>query len=294
MNCDYIPEIWPGPMEGIGKAAFVRAVNSLRLTERWMTPFLRLSQEMPKRSKLETFISPFTESGSPVTVQLMGTDAGLLGECAAVFMELGAAGININFGCPSKRVTSGGAGGGALRKPDKLADFCTRVKSGAGKSTPLSVKLRAGWDDPEDMRTVLPQLANCGAVDKIFFHYRTVGELYGPLPEEERLRRFSLAAELCKPLPLIINGDFATAEDTLRILKNIPVHGVMIARPWMRDPFLLRRFCGDDTPAGEGREIFLSQLQKLGVSGGALLELVRMLWGVNDPHFKKLLIKQKN
>lgn len=291
MSNYHTPEIWPGPMEGVGEATFVRAVNSLRLTERWMTPFLRLSNQLPKRGKLEKFIAPFAESDLPVTVQLMGTEPDLLGECAALFMELGAADININFGCPSKRVTSGGAGGGALRAPDKLADFCLRVKSCAGNTTPLSVKLRAGWNDPEDMSITLPQLAACGVVEKIFLHYRTVDELYKPLPAAERSRRFTLAAELCKPLPLIINGDLETTAETCQLIKQTSACGAMIARPWMRDPFLLRRFRGDDTPVEEGRELFLSELQKLGVSGGALLELVRMLWGVNDPHFQKLLTK---
>ena len=62
MSHYHTPEIWPGPMEGVGEATFVRAVNSLRLTERWMTPFLRLSNQLPKRGKLEKFIAPFAES----------------------------------------------------------------------------------------------------------------------------------------------------------------------------------------------------------------------------------------
>ena len=121
-------EVWPGPMEGIGKGGFVNAVNHLELVDRWMTPFFRLSQELPRRSKMASFISVFQPDKIPVCVQLMGVDPVLLGEAAVCFAELGATEINLNFGCPSSRVVSGGAGGGALKSPDKLADFCRIVR----------------------------------------------------------------------------------------------------------------------------------------------------------------------
>ena len=138
-------EIWPGPMEGVGKAEFVRAVNAMRLTDRWMTPFLRLSGTMPSDAVLRRFAAEYFSAGLPVTLQLMGTSPRLLGECAAKLLNLTpAAGINLNFGCPSSRVVKHGAGGGALKHPETITDFCAEVATflPPGK---LSVKLRAGW-----------------------------------------------------------------------------------------------------------------------------------------------------
>ena len=66
------PELWPGPMEGVMSPELIRAANALGLTERWMTPFLRLSTAVPGTRKLAEFAAPFLESGLPVTVQLMG------------------------------------------------------------------------------------------------------------------------------------------------------------------------------------------------------------------------------
>ena len=114
-------EVWPGPMEGVASAEFVRAVNSLNLVRRWMTPFLRLSAGVPGRRKVRNFLAPFLEGGVPVTAQLMGTDAQLISSSAETCLELGAAGINLNFGCPSRRVVNGGAGGGAHLLPGKRA-----------------------------------------------------------------------------------------------------------------------------------------------------------------------------
>ena len=129
-------EIWPGPMEGVGKAEFVRTVNAMRLTERWMTPFLRLSETMPSDAVLRRFAAAYFASQVPVTIQLMGTSPQLLGQCAARLLELTpAAGINLNFGCPSSRVVKHGAGGGMLKQPEKNSGFLCRSRSlsAAGK-----------------------------------------------------------------------------------------------------------------------------------------------------------------
>ena len=283
-------EVWPGPMEGVGKGGFIAAVNQLQLVHRWMTPFVRLSQNLPGTGKLKSFYSGFAASNVPVCVQLMGIDPVLLAEAGTVFMELGAESINLNFGCPSSRVVSGGAGGGALKNPAALEKFCAEVKAGLPDGTSLSVKLRCGWETPEEMENILPPIVNSGAVDKIFFHHRTVKELYIPLPHEERIRRFRRAVELSNGIPVIINGDISSVEDAVNAVKASGSAGVMIARPWLRDPWLLRRFTDHGTPEAEaGRQIFFDTAIANHVPHGGLLELARMLWGSDHPRFKALL-----
>ncbi|MBR2345842.1 MAG: tRNA-dihydrouridine synthase family protein [Lentisphaeria bacterium] len=288
-NC-YPFEIWPGPMEGVGKTEFVEAVNTLKLCDRWMTPFLRLSGAIPAERKLREFAADYLDSRLPVTIQLMGTDPDLLGKCAAKMLELtGAAGININMGCPSLRVVKNGGGGGLLKKPEQIAGFCRTV---AGYLPPemLSVKIRAGYDSPEDMQIYLPELASDGAVSKIFFHYRTVTENYSPAPLPEREQRIAAAVKLAGQVPVIANGDISSVEDAENVCKVTQCAGIMTARPWMRDPFLLRRFTDQTAPdAATGRELFFAELQKQGVSGGALIEMARMLWGVNSKNFLQLI-----
>ena len=145
-------EVWPGPMEGVGKAEFVRTVAALNLCRRWMTPFLRLSESMPSERKLKIFAADYLATGLPVTIQLMGTDPILLGKCAAKLLKLTpAAGINLNCGCPSLRVVKNGGGGGMLKNPEKLAGFC-RIMADFLPSGKLSVKLRSGFASPQDMQ----------------------------------------------------------------------------------------------------------------------------------------------
>ena len=287
-------EVWPGPMEGVGRGGFIDAVNTLELVPRWMTPFFRVSHELPRRRKLETFLSPFLAANVPVCVQLMGTDAELIGSAAREFVQMGAESINLNFGCPSRQVTSGGTGGGALRHPEKLASFCRTVKAALPENISLSVKMRSGWDDENEMDTLFQEVISSGVVSKIFFHYRTVKELYSELPSEVRLRRVCRAVELCRNLPLIANGDISSVAEAQELVSASGCAGVMIARPWLRDPYLLRRFYDVSVPDAEaGREAFFAALKARALPEGALIELALMLWGRESAQFKKLIADKR-
>lgn len=288
-------EIWPGPMEGVGKGGFITAVNRLGLVTQWMTPFFRVSQDLPRLNKLKSFLEPFQQSRVPVCVQLMGTDPVLLGKAGKIFADMDIASINLNFGCPSSRVISSGAGGGALRRPDGLADFCRTVKSFLPPELPLSVKIRSGWADPEEMEKLLPMFALCPAVDKIFFHYHTVKELYFELPDEVRQKRFKRAVELANHTPLIINGDIDSVEDGERSMTLSGADGIMIARSWISDPWLLRRFHDPGVPGkAEGRELFFREADACGVPHGGMIELARMLWGKESERFRQFIAAQSD
>lgn len=285
-------EIWPGPMEGVGRKEFVRAVNALHLTDRWMTPFLRLSETQPADAVLRRFAAEYLDSDLPVTLQLMGTDPDLLGRCGNKLLHLAAIkDLNLNCGCPSLRVVKNGGGGGMLKTPEKVAEFCQRMAEHLPQGK-LSVKLRAGFTSPEDMKIFLPMLAESGSVSKIFFHYRTVAEAYSAAPLPLREERIAQAVRLAAPLPVIANGDITTVAEGNNLVRSTGCAGIMIARPWMRDPFLLQRFRQKDVPDAEnGREIFFAGLLRQGISGGALLEMARMLWGSDSPQFRDLLKK---
>ena len=288
-------EIWPGPMEGVGKGGFITAVNRLNLVGVWMTPFFRVSQDLPRIGKLKSFLEPFQQGNVPVCLQLMGTDPVLLGKAGMLFAGMGIASINLNFGCPSSRVISSGAGGGALRHPEELADFCTVVKSFLPPEMPLSVKIRSGWADPGEMEKLLPIFARHPAISKIFFHYRTVKELYLPFPDEVRQERFNRAGVLSGDTPIIINGDIDSVEDGKKCVALSGASGVMIARPWMSDPWLLRRFHDPRVPGKvEGREIFFREAAACGVPHGGMIELAKMLWSSKSERFRQFITAQSD
>lgn len=282
-------EVWPGPMEGVGSDEFALAVQKLRLTSRWMTPFIRLTDVVPGKRKLFHKISSYLQSGIPLIVQLMGSDPELLAQCGRILLDdPRISGINLNLGCPSQRVVKHHAGGGLLKDPAAAVDLCIKTASLLPEGK-VSVKLRSGFADPEDMRKILPAISQSGKIAKIFFHYRTVTEAYDPAAKKYREERIAEAVRLCGRTPLIANGDISSVVEAQALVETTGCAGVMIARPWMRDPFLLRRFSGDETAPEEGREKFMSVLRQCGVGGGALIEMAKMLWGCDSPQFKALI-----
>ena len=283
-------EVWPGPMEGVGRGEFVRAAVKLKLTACWMTPFIRISDNIPSAGKLFRSIGAYLDSGMPVTVQLMGSSPELLARGAEIIAGHSAvSGINLNFGCPSSRVLKHGSGGAMLKNPGILGAFCRTVAENLPEKK-ISVKIRSGFFDADECNEIIPALIGSGVVDKVFFHYRSVMENYSPKPlrlREERIRR---AVELCGNIPLIANGDISSVSESEKLVAVTGAAGVMIARPWLRDPYLLNRFIDPDLPdAEEGRIQFFNKLQDSGISGGALIELAKLLWGSNSAEFKKLL-----
>lgn len=274
------------PLEGVMDEPFVRGADALDLFDDWVTPFYRFSEGMPRAKHLGKFAAPFMASGKPVTVQLMGTDPALLAAGAAEFAKLGAAGIDLNFGCPSRQVTSGGAGGGALRHPDRLRRMVGEVKA-ALPATPLSAKIRTGFASDAELPAIIAALTADGALELITVHFRTVAEQYRQVPGREA--RWQRAIELVAGrAQVILNGDFAAAAELRDIPARLGAAGAMAGRGVLRDPWLLRRAKGDAAPEAEaGRKRFFAAVVAAAgtLPAGRAIELSNFIWGCENPYF---------
>ncbi|MDD3885239.1 MAG: tRNA-dihydrouridine synthase family protein [Victivallaceae bacterium] len=260
-------EVWPGAMEGVMSPEFVQAANSLALVPRWITPFLRISQVVPRPKLLSRFAAPFLAGKVPVTIQLMGVDVSPMCGAAEFFAANGAAGIDLNCACPSRQVISGGAGGGALRDPTRLVNLAAGLKR-VLPHTPFSVKLRAGFQSPDELDQLIPRLADVG-VDRFFVHFRTVREQYLPVPG--RVERLQHAVKLAAGVPVIAGGDVASIIEAESLIAATGAAGVFAARGWLRDPWLLRRIegaAGGIPDVETGREKVFSAASAAGVTGG--------------------------
>ena len=99
--------------------------------------------------------------------------------------------------------------------------------------------------------------------------------------------------ELSGTTPIIINGDIDSVEDGEKCITLSGANGVMIARPWISDPWLLRRFQDNQVPGkAEGREIFFREAAACGVPHGGMIELARMLWGKESERFRQFIAAQ--
>ena len=261
-------------MEGVFSGSFIRSVNELELTDRWMTSFFRLSDTLPKMKVCREFLAPYASSGLPVCVQLMGRDPELMAAGALRMLEAGGASVDLNFGCPVPRVVRGGAGGALLRERELMYRITEQTVASAGKEK-VSVKFRCGFDSPDELEETAKSLLEAGA-GKLFFHHRTVKELYAPVPE--RPARFRRLLALAGETPVILNGDF-TFEEAAAAPERFGCAGVMLGRNFLRSPGILRRLRGlSECPP----ERFFHTLVRNGLGGEALKGMKRWIFGAWD------------
>ena len=250
------PPLLLAPMQGITN----RAMRSLFID--WVRPdvvfteFMRVNPVAPVRrlsaGDLREVTAP--DGGVPLVVQLIGHGREALVSAAAAAQAAGAVHINLNMGCPYGRMTSGLTGGGMLRRPEELAEIIPALRRAI--SGTFSIKLRAGYDDPKQIGTLLPLFETAG-VDFLVLHPRTVVQKYSGLADH------AITARVVKQtrLPVIANGDIRSAATGLRLLDKTGAAGLMLGRGAIADPLLFERLRGRATMA-PARDERAAQLQR--------------------------------
>ena len=177
------------------------------------------------------------QEGVPLVVQLVGHEREALVLAARVAQEAGAAHINLNMGCPYGRMGGGQTGGGMLRCPDNLAEVIPALREVIDGS--FSVKIRTGYDDPDQILSLLPLFESSG-VDFLVLHPRTVVQKY------EGVADHGVTARVVREtrLPVIANGDIRNAADGGRVLDETGAVGLMLGRGAIADPTLFLRMRG--------------------------------------------------
>lgn len=280
-----LPRFLPGPMEGVMKPPLLDVWRQMEAFPVFLTPFLRITTGVPRRRLLKEFLDGFGFEPDRTIVQLMGIDPELMAQAASEFGELGVAGINVNFACPSRQVISGGAGGGMLLQHARMCE----ILSSMGKRNPglpLSVKLRSGFYDPGEQKTFLPELLQSAKLDFIAMHYRTVKEGY--LQSSGRTTRLAQTVTLAAGVPVYLNGDVNTPEEAEQLLAATGGCRIMSARGLLRDPYLGRRIMELETglpvPVPEvARQIFWNGFSGMSLYKGWLIEISALVWGVHHP-----------
>lgn len=203
---------------------FVRVSGNL-LPQR---TFLRLCPELVKGSR--------TPAGTPVVVQLLGSDPACLAENAAQLAELVPAGIDLNFGCPAPTVNRHGGGAMLLDDPERMRRIVLAVRQAVPQAIPVSAKMRLGVRST--VRALECALAlEDGGVSSLVVHARTRDDGYRPPAHWEWVARIRETLQV----PVIANGEVWSAEDYLRCRAVSACDDVMIGRGAVADPFLVRR-----------------------------------------------------
>jgi tRNA-dihydrouridine synthase C len=227
-------------MEGVVDHTMRELLTGLGGIDRCITEFVRVSERLLpprvfRRYCPELAHGGCTASGVPVYLQLLGGQPGVVADNAARAAELGAPGIDLNFGCPAKTVNRSDGGSIILRQPERVHAITAEVRRAVPAHIPVTVKTRLGYEDPSLFIDIVRGIAAAGATE-LTVHARTKRHGYRPPAFWEEIAR---ARELVS-LPLIANGEIWSPADALRCREVSGCNDLMLGRGALCRPDLPR------------------------------------------------------
>ncbi|HEV2305805.1 MAG TPA: tRNA dihydrouridine synthase DusB [Candidatus Acidoferrales bacterium] len=221
------------PMAGVTDTIFRRVVRSLGGCGLIMTEFT--SAEGVTRSAAKTLrYLYYDEDEHPIAAQLFGANAEVMAAAAALVEDLGFDQVDINLGCPAKKVVKCG-GSGLLRDLQQLESVLKAVR--AAVKIPLTIKMRSGWDDASIVAVDVARMAERIGVEAIAVHPRTRVQGYSGDADWSLIARVKQAVAV----PVIGNGDIRLPEDAERMVRQTGCDAVMIGRTAATNPWIFRQ-----------------------------------------------------
>lgn len=227
------------PMAGLTDRSFRRICKrygaSLTCTE------MISAKALHYRDKKTAALAHIDKEDLPTAAQIFGHESEIMAEAA----HLLASGeyayydgcalpdvIDINMGCPVKKIVTGGDGSALMKDPSRIFDIVKAVRAAIDK--PLTVKLRAGWDSSSKNALECALAAQEGGADAICVHGRTREDFYSPPVDLEIIAAVKDAISV----PVIGNGGIFSADDAVRMIRETHCDGLMIARGAVGNPFI--------------------------------------------------------
>jgi len=261
-------------MEGLLDFVLRDILTRVGGVDRCVSEFIRVTHALlPERAFLrivpELDNGGLTPAGVPVWAQLLGSDPACLAENAARLAEMGAPGIDLNFGCPAKVVNRHGGGAALLQDPELLTLIVGAVRRAVPAHIPVSAKMRLGFNDASRAVECAQAIA-AGGANELVVHARTKADAYRPPAYWDRVNDIRLAVAI----PVAANGEVWTVDDAHKCRQASGCEMVMLGRGMVVNPGLALSIRHAINPVSTGAEPFD------GVSWEALLPLVDAFWSL--------------
>ncbi len=219
------------PMEGVTDVSFRRLVRKVGGCGLFCTEFI------PARGLVEDHamvrrMAELDDDEHPVTIQVFGRDPALLADGARVAQDLGADIVDLNMGCPSKKVCAHSGGSALMKEPALVAQIVRAMR--AAVEVPFTVKMRAGWDPDHRNAPELARLCESEGAEAVTVHWRTRTDGYGG----ERTWHTVAEVKDAVSIPVLANGDVVDAATAREALEATGADGVMIGRGAIRNPWV--------------------------------------------------------
>ena len=187
-----------------------------------------------RESKRQRYLT-FYDDEHPIGAQLFGSNAETLAEAARIVEETGFDLVDLNLGCPAKRVVGCNGGSGLLRDLPRIGDIFRAVRKAV--TIPFTVKFRMGWNDSQIVCVELARMAEAEGLNAVALHARTREQGYSGQAQWEWIAEVKQAVGI----PVVGNGDIRTPEDAAAMVALTGCDAVMIGRAAPANPWIFRQ-----------------------------------------------------
>jgi tRNA-dihydrouridine synthase B len=222
-------------MAGVTDTVFRRFIRNLGGCGLIMTEFTSADGVLRKKDEKAKRYLHFYEDEHPISAQLFGSDPRVMAEAAHTVEGLGFDIVDLNLGCPAKKVVKCNGGSGLLRDLPAIGRIFEAVR--AAVKVPFTVKFRAGWSDDEIVCVELARMAESCGLAAVALHARTREQGYSGNARWEWIAAIKDAVKI----PVIGNGDIRTPEDACAMVTQTGCDAVMIGRTAPSNPWIFRQ-----------------------------------------------------